>query len=58
MFYVNNGIKWIHKLHVGGSSGLLVKVLACNRKVAGSSPTRVRLFLSPIYEFIQLYPQK
>ena len=29
---------------VGGTSGLLVKVLACNRKVAGSSPTRVRLF--------------
>ena len=28
----------------GGTSGLLVKVLACNRKVAGSSPTRVRLF--------------
>ena len=27
-----------------GSSGLLVKVLACNRKVAGSRPTRVRLF--------------
>ena len=27
-----------------GTSGLLVKVLACNRKVAGSSPTRVRLF--------------
>ena len=32
----------------GGSSGLLIKVLACNRKVAGSSPTRVRLFLSPM----------
>ena len=32
----------------GGSSGLLVKVLACNQKVAGSSPTRVRLFLSPM----------
>ena len=28
----------------GGTSGLLVKVLACNRKVASSSPTRVRLF--------------
>ena len=28
----------------GGTSGLLVKVLACNRKVAGSSPTRIRLF--------------
>ena len=27
-----------------GTSGLLVKVLACNRNVAGSSPTRYRLF--------------
>ena len=27
-----------------GTSGLLVKVLACNRKVAGSSPTRYKLF--------------
>ena len=32
------------------TSGLLVKVLACNRKVAGSSPTRYRLFFA--YECI------
>ena len=36
--------------------GLLVKVLTCNQKVAGSSPTRVRLFLA--YECTQLYLQK
>ena len=29
---------------MGCTSSLLVKVLACNRKVAGSSPTRCRLF--------------
>ena len=28
-----------------GTSGLPIKVLACNGKVAGSSPTRYRLFL-------------
>ena len=32
------------------TSGLQVKVLACNRKVAGSSPTRYRLFFA--YECI------
>ena len=41
---------------IGGSSGLMVKVLTCNRKVAGSSLTRVRLFLT--YEFTQLYLQR
>ena len=30
-------------------------MLACNRKVAGSSPTRVSLFVA--YECTQLYPQ-
>ena len=37
-------------------SGLLVKVLACNQKVAGSSPIRYRFFFPMRYT--QLYPQK
>ena len=40
---------------MGRTSGLLVKVLACNQKVAGSSPTRYRLFFP--YEYTQMYPQ-
>ena len=31
-----------------GASGLLVKVLTCNQMVAGSSPTRYRLFFLPM----------
>ena len=40
---------------MGRTSGLLVKALACNQKVAGSSPTRYRLFFP--YEYTQMYPQ-
>ena len=39
----------------GCTSGLLVKVLACNQKVAGSSPTRCRLFFA--HEYTQLLSQ-
>ena len=40
---------------MGCTSGLLVKVLACNRKVAGSNPTKVQVFFT--HEYTQLHPQ-
>ena len=50
VFYYNSvSSRKSHKkyiIHLAGASGLLVKLLACNRKVAGSSPTRYRLFSS------------
>ena len=42
-------------IYIGCTSGLLVKVLGYNRKVAGSNPTRCRLFFT--HEYTQLHPQ-
>ena len=44
-----------HFIFVGCTSGLVVKELACDQKVAGSSPTSCRLFFA--HEYTQLYPQ-
>ena len=56
---VKPGVLWredINKVsssgNIRGTSGLLVKLLACNRKVTGSSLTKKKLFFA--YEYTQL----